>query len=170
MSQAKQGSTPTVMRPFVSLSTIQAINTAAIHRQPKPVAEPQRRKANTALGRAYSAERQERVVQLSEQGWSASAIAEELSIHTRSVQKIRTKSGWSTAKVTQTLEWQKLRAKRLLHDGASYQEVARTLSRSPSTVAAWHPGFQWSNQKAGQAATLARKAKKVERLTLAEKV
>jgi hypothetical protein len=118
MSQAKRGRPATVMRPFTSLSTIRAINTAVVYK-PRKTDPPVRKRA---------------------------------------------------ARPNEASDSERLRAKAFLEDGASYQEVGRTIGRYPSTVANWFPGYQFTPRQAGFAAKLASKARKLDRLTLAEKV
>jgi hypothetical protein len=118
MAHAKQGSTPTVMRPFVSLATIRQINTAVLYKQREP--------PKTKTVRAPHP--------------------------------------------NQAPDAERSHAKRLLDDGASYQEVGRTIGRYPSTIANWWPGFQWSHKQMGEASAMARRLNQIERLTLVEKV
>ena len=67
-------------------------------------------------------------------------------------------------------EEEKLRAKQMLVDGCSYEEVARTLGRYGSTIAAWHPGYQFTPAQIGAASAMARKMNRVQKLSLVEKV
>lgn len=41
------------------------------------------------------------------------------------------------------------RALQLLHDGASYCEVGRTLGVHRWTVSRWHPGYGWTSGEGG---------------------
>lgn len=52
-------------------------------------------------------------------------------------------------------------ALRMLEDGVSYAEVARTLGINETTVAKWFPGYAWDRRKVGLWAALMRSARKV---------
>lgn len=103
-----------------------------------------------------AAEIRERIVELSRQGLTVATIADKLSINRRTVQKARAATGVSKPTVHAT-EDEKLQAKLLLVDGCSYEEVARTLKRASSTIAVWHPGYQFTGAQKGEASAMARK-------------
>lgn len=103
-----------------------------------------------------AAEVRERIVELSRQGLTVATIADKLSINRRTVQKARAATGVSKPTVHAT-EDEKLQAKMLLVDGCSYEEVARTLKRASSTIATWHPGYQFTGAQKGEASAMARK-------------
>jgi transposase-like protein len=119
--------------------------------------------------RAFSAERQQRIEELCRQGLTADTIADMLQINPMTVYRAKRRAGMCTPR-RDASEDVKLRAKQLLHDGCSYQEVARTIGFDASSVVRWFPGFQFTPRQAGHAAVLARQARRLERLTLVEKV
>lgn len=109
--------------------------------------------ANQHIG---APDRHARIVELSKQGLTVQTIADKLRLTSGTVQKVRSAHGLSRPAFKATEE-EKLRAKTMLHDGASYHEVARTLGRASSTIAYWHPGFQFTGAQTGQASAMARK-------------
>lgn len=121
------------------------------------------------MPRTSDPETQKRILELSNQGLAAPLIAEKLKIHSRTVDRYRMKAGLTVAKRVST-ESERLEAKMLLVDGCSYDEVARTIGRAASTVAAWFPGFQRTPKQMGEASRMGRQMNRIERLTLAEKV
>lgn len=64
-----------------------------------------------------------------EQGWSASRIAEELEITPRSVQRIRGQLGISKSPGRRITPDEDARIRDMLEDGCSIYEVARTVGR-----------------------------------------
>jgi DNA-binding NarL/FixJ family response regulator len=147
--------------PLQSLSTIQQINSAVIYKPANHNTAPGR-KAEITKRRETAADRRERISELSAQGLTVSTIADKLGIHPRTVQKAREAAGLTTP-VRHATEDERLEAKRLLVDGASYEEVARTLKRASSTIAAWHPGFQFTDAQKGLAGAMARRMSRLER-------
>lgn len=103
-----------------------------------------------------AAEVRERIVELSRQGLAAEVIADKFNVSERSVQRARQHAGLARAQRYGS-EDEKLKAKLMLNDGCSYEEVTRTLSRASTTVAAWHPGYQWTRQQCTEAAAMTRK-------------
>lgn len=114
-------------------------------------------------------QRHETIIALSKQGVSIGDICRAVKLSRRPVMRVRAKAGLAQ-KYSQAGEDEKLQAKQLLADGCSYEEVARTIGRASSTVAKWHPGYQFTWSQRGAASANARRMNRVERLTFLEKV
>lgn len=95
--------------------------------------------------------RRERVVQLTRSGYSAADIAFIVGISVRSVTRNRALAGLTADYVRrpEPTEDQLVAAKRLLVDGASYPEVARTLGFNATTWRKHHPGYEWTPSEVG---------------------
>lgn len=93
-----------------------------------------------------SAERQQRVVQLTRAGYCASAIAAQLGINKRSVQRYRQRAGVSRTELRRERTPDEIlaRAAMLLEDGASYVEAARTVGVERKVLARHLPGYTWT--------------------------
>lgn len=96
-----------------------------------------------ALERAgYS--RRQRVVLLTQSGYTATQIAQIEQIARRSVVRIRSAAGCSQAAPRVSMTAAELRAaEELLDDGCSYVEVGRTLGFSESCIRRHFPGRGW---------------------------
>lgn len=103
-----------------------------------------------------AAEIRERIVELSRQGLTVETIADKYNVSLRTVHRARALAGIGK-KMDFASEDEKLEAKLLLADGCSYEEVARTLKRASSTIAYWHPGYQFTGAQKGEASAMARK-------------
>lgn len=103
-----------------------------------------------------AAEIRERIVELSRQGLTCETIADKYNVSVTTVYRARALAGIGV-KMNFASEDEKLQAKMLLVDGCSYEEVARTLHRASSTIAYWHPGYQFTPAQKGQASAMARK-------------
>lgn len=103
-----------------------------------------------------AAEVRERIAELSRQGLTVETIANKFGLNVRTVQRARQLAGMSKP-MNFASEDEKLQAKVMLADGCSYEEVGRTLGRASSTIAYWHPGFQFTGQQKGEASAMARK-------------
>lgn len=101
----------------------------------------------------------ERVAELTREGWSSAAIAEDMGTTTRTVTRIRKATGTTTRTNPPPLTAEQLaRAKDLLEDGAPYPEVARTLGCGSEVLRNRLPGYSWTLQQAGQYRAARRKA------------
>lgn len=87
--------------------------------------------------------RREAVATLTRCGKSADDIAVMLGITGRSVVRIRSDLGIAQPAAKPMSPDEVMVAERLLADGASYSEVARTLGRSSRTLHEKFPGFGW---------------------------
>lgn len=125
--------------------------------------------ANLAKGRsvmiANGDDRRSRVVELSRQGMSAGAIADILGITPRSVCRARARAGISKPRSRLGTEDDKLRAKEMLVDGASYEEVGRTLGFAAGTIQKWHRGFTYTPSQVAHAAVMSRKMRELDKRT-----
>jgi DNA-binding CsgD family transcriptional regulator len=98
----------------------------------------------------------ERVVALTKQNYSAPQIASMLGCTVRHVVRLRAKAGVAKpAPVPLTAE-QIATVERLLDDGASLTEAARTIGRSPRTVQARFRGRGFTHSQIGQYSQLVR--------------
>ena len=103
-------------------------------------------------------DRREQVVTMTRRGMTADQIAETLSITARTVLRHRVAAGIAQpapARVTDA-QWQT--AERMLDDGCSLAEIARTIGANPTTVAAHYPGRGWTKQQVGEWRAFMRKA------------
>ncbi|QDF18531.1 hypothetical protein SEA_PUPPER_45 [Gordonia phage Pupper] len=98
------------------------------------------------------AERAARVVELTRQGMSGVAIADQLGIAERSVRRIRRRAGVSLPTSPPTPPETLSRALEMLQDGCPYAEVSRTLGVPVCTLRRRIPGygmrkgFDWANE------------------------
>lgn len=102
------------------------------------------------------AARRERVIMLTSQGVSAPTISAILGISKRSVQRHRARAGIAEDAALPLSDAEKARAKALLEDGCSYNEVARTVGRTSHSLKRWFPGYGWPPQEVGRLAAAQR--------------
>ena len=103
-----------------------------------------------------TAERRDRVAELTRQGLTAGTIAEILGITKRSVQRHRSERGVTQPPAVHMTDRELLRAKEMLEDGASCREVARTLGRTHCTILNRFPEYKWTRSQAVQQSVLGR--------------
>lgn len=89
-------------------------------------------------------------------GHSAAGIAKRLHFSVRTIQRYQSDRGCLPKRATKITEEEKLIAKKMLEDGASYKEVGRTLGRSDSAFSRYFPGYAWTPQQTGKHAALMR--------------
>lgn len=106
---------------------------------------------------AIKAEQLAMVKYLTLQGWSASRIAARLHICTRTVVRYRRATGCSQPSPHRMTADEIAAAGKLLDDGCSYEEVARTLGVSWSSIVARFPGRSWTPSQVGAFANLHRR-------------
>lgn len=95
-------------------------------------------------------ERIERVTDLTCAGMTAGEIAEKLGVTRRTVTRLRIRGGVSE-RPSSRLDADELNtARRLLDEGCSYTEVARTLGRSHSTISRHFPARGASPEQAAE--------------------
>ena len=101
--------------------------------------------------------RRDRVTQLTRQGHTAKHIAALLGITPRTVTRDRAARGITQPTPSRVTEDEFARAYTMLEDGASYEEVARTLRRSHTAFRHRFPGYALSPAEAAQRAVLGRR-------------
>lgn len=102
--------------------------------------------------------RNERIMFLARGGVHPAVIAEKVGVAQSTVCRVRQASGDPTVmRFRRGTEADKLKAKQLLEDGASYWEVGRTIGFSGASVSRWFPGYTWSAQERSQASAMSRK-------------
>ena len=89
-------------------------------------------------------ERRSAVAQLTRDGASAREIARRLGVTSRTVLRDRGVLGIAQPEVPPISPDRLALAHRLLDDGASYREAARTVDCSQGTLAAHFPGYGWT--------------------------
>lgn len=94
----------------------------------------------SGLSRAERAERDDYIAKRTKAGFSASQIAAELGVTTRTVERARKRTGVGKFCPTALTDTELRLAAALLDDGASYGEVARTLHRNLETIRRRFPG------------------------------
>jgi len=86
----------------------------------------------------------EKLIELTKWGVTAPVIAERLGISVRTVHRRRTQLGYGLGVGQPPIHERILvEAAKLIADGASHQEVARTLGIHRKTVAKYFPGTGW---------------------------
>lgn len=108
--------------------------------------------------------RRQQVIDLSAQKMTVEDIAIRMGVTTRTVNRHRQDAGISTGPKTRVTEREKLKAKALLDDGASYCEVGRTLRRNQQTIEKHLPGYRKRTSiESAEAAALGRELARLER-------
>ena len=102
-------------------------------------------------------QRRDRVTQLTHQGHTANQIANLLGVSPRTITRDRAARGITQPKAPPVTESEFARAKEMLEDGASYEEVARTLRRSHTAFRHRFPGYALSPAEAAHRAVLGRR-------------
>jgi DNA invertase Pin-like site-specific DNA recombinase len=146
---------PTTYAPFRSLSTIQAVNTATICRKTPRKGNRDTRPATAASAQKHLA-KHPAILALVREGVSAKVIARRLNVSIRTVSRVRVAAGLP-APSKGASESDKLRAKELLEDGASYAEVGRTIGFHPQHVKRWFPGYEWTVEQRNEMADMERR-------------
>lgn len=103
----------------------------------------------------------ERVAQLVRQGRTTPEIADILKCCERTVDRARKRAGLSKPRVPYLTSEELARAELMLADGASAEEVGRTLGRSGRTIRDRFPDMRWTRQQVGEYAALARWAGRI---------
>lgn len=110
----------------------------------------------------------EQFLELERKGWTAARIAETLGVSARTVYRLRRKHGFARTDPAShaPLTPERLAAaSRMIADGCSHREVARTLRMTTTTVARHFPGTAWSHQETNEYINSLRKANKmIERM------
>lgn len=87
--------------------------------------------------------RDQRIAKLTEDGLTAEAIAAELGVTARTVQRARVRRGVAKPAARRMTAEDLRRARELLDDGASLGEVSRTIGRDLHTIGKHFPGCGW---------------------------
>ena len=103
-------------------------------------------------------DRREQVTAMTRQGMTAKQIGEALGIASRNVVRYRVAAGITQPASVRVTDAQWQAAARMLQDGCSLAEIARTIGANPSTVAAHYPGRGWTKQEVGEWRAFMRKA------------
>jgi AraC-like DNA-binding protein len=90
------------------------------------------------------------IVELTRAGWSAEQIGAEVGCTPRTVHRARERSGISQPRRLPWTEQEFATVERLLDDGASIAEAARSIGRSPRWLYDRYPGRSWTHQQSGQ--------------------
>lgn len=90
------------------------------------------------------AARRARIIYLSRMGWTVAAIAAEVGVGHSTVTQVRREEGLSRWRPRPFTHEEDQLIRRLLDDGASYNEVARTADRRHGVIARRYPGYGWS--------------------------
>ena len=110
-------------------------------------------------------ERRDRVTELTRQGLTAKQIAEQLGVTERTISRDRAARGITQPTAPRVTESEFARAKEMLDDGASYEEVARTLRRSHTAFRHRFPGYTLTKEEAAHRAVLGRRMAQLMRDT-----
>lgn len=148
------------LTPLGSLEVVQQINTTVICRRARALHTYNCGPAKAAQIAAQLAKHPD-ILELVSQGLSNRVVASRLGVSARTVSRVRCNAGMGAEKKTPS-EDEKLRAKELLEDGASYAEVGRTLGFYPGHVKRWFPGYEWS---VGQRNEMAEMQRRLDGLT-----
>jgi transposase len=100
--------------------------------------------------------RHKRILELSQRGVPIAEIAATFGITDRSVKRIRARYGLSKPAPKRMSPAEIAQAERMLDDGASFLEVARTLQRHPSVIQRRFPGRGWTLKQCGEHAAFLR--------------
>lgn len=87
---------------------------------------------------------------------STADIAQTTGLTVRTVRRHLSRAGLTRVPAEPLSDLEHERALTLLQDGAPYEEVGRTLGRSPETIKKHLPGFQWSPQQISHHALMIR--------------
>jgi len=103
-------------------------------------------------------DRREQVTAMTRRGMTADQIAETLGITARTVLRHRVTAGIARPAPVRVTDSQWQTAERMLDDGCSLAEIARTIGTNHSTVATHYPGRGWTKQQVGEWRAFMRKA------------
>lgn len=141
--------------PLRSLSTIQAINTAVICGRTRALHTYNTAPAKAAQVAGHLAKHPD-ILALVREGLPSRVIAHRLHVSKRTISRVRQAAGLGVERRTAS-EDDKLRAKKMLEEGASYAEVARTIGFGPQHVKRWFPGYEWTVEQRNEMADMQRR-------------
>lgn len=96
------------------------------------------------------AERQREVARLTRQGWNARQIADRVGVTARTVCRDRVATGVAQPRAPLFTDDEHRRALAMITDGASINEVARTMNRNVDTIWRRFKGMGWTSDQTGQ--------------------
>ena len=105
-------------------------------------------------------ERREQVTIMTSRGMNATQIGEALGITARTVARHRVVAGVAQPASVRVTDAQWQTAERMLQDGCSLAEIARTIGADSKTIATHFPGRGWTKQQVGEWRAFMRKANK----------
>lgn len=111
---------------------------------------------NGGLTKAQTQVRRQRIVELTQAGWSAAEIAHECKTTTRTVERTRVRMGVAQPPPRRLTADEVARIEVMLADGASIADVARSIGRSIDYLQRRFRGRGWTRSQAGQFAVLCR--------------
>lgn len=104
------------------------------------------------------------VARMTRQGMRVVDIAAALRINDRLVMRDRRVLGLSQPAPIPFTEAERIEAKARLDDGASYNEVARTIGRTHQTLVKHLPGYTWTPQQVAEAGAMGRAMARLDRV------
>lgn len=99
----------------------------------------------------------ERVVELSRQGATARQISEVMGCHRESVTRVLRRNGLTAPPAPPLTDEEVERARRVIEDGGSLTEAARTIGRSRRAIRSRFPDAAWTRTQIGQHRAMLRK-------------
>lgn len=99
----------------------------------------------------------QKVLEMTATGNSLRDIATALGCTTRSVSRARKRLGISQQPHPVLTDWEMATATRVIAEGGSIAEAARTIGRTGSALYPRFPGAQWTNSQSGKHAVVLRK-------------
>lgn len=109
---------------------------------------------NGGLTKVQTEARRQRIVELTQLGWSAAEIAHECKTTARTVERTRVKMGVAQPPPRRLTADEVARIEAMLADGASITDVARSVGRSIDYLQRRFRGRGWTRSQAGQFAAL----------------
>ena len=103
-------------------------------------------------------DRREQVTAMTRRGMNATQIGEALGITARTVLRHRVAAGIAQPASVRVTDKQWQTAERMLQDGCSLAEIARTIGADSKTIATHFPGRGWTKQQVGEWRAFMRKA------------
>lgn len=107
----------------------------------------------------YNPDRDERIAELTRAKRTTAEIAAIVGVTTRTVARARNRTGTAQTRNPLLTADELAHTERLLDDGASYVEVARTIGRSPRAIRDAFPGRGWTRAQMAEHIAVARRMK-----------
>lgn len=106
-------------------------------------------------------ERDEKIAQLTRQNYTAPQIAVVVGVTVRSVVRARARLGLTKAVAPRLSAAERVVIQRLIDDGASYYEIARTTGRHVETIKKYWPGRGWTREQITAASVMSRQLARI---------